>query len=104
MASGRERASSVCPARIQLVGRMATNKVFPDRPLAWYLIRGTLAGGGIGAVLEVLLVVFLSGMGDAPIADDVRDGIPYVVGWAIMGFVFGLVWWLLAKTVRRPSS
>jgi hypothetical protein len=69
----------------------------------WYLARGTLAGGGVGAVVGLLLVVFLSGMGDAPIADDVRDVIPYVMGWAIMGLVVGLMWWLLAKKLRRPS-
>ena len=81
---------------------MAPNKVFPDHPLVWYPGRGTLAGGGVGAVLAVLLILFLSGMGDAPIADDVRDTIPYVMGWAIMGFVFGLLWWLLGKTLRDP--
>ena len=83
---------------------MAPNKVFPDHPLTWYLTRGTLGGGGFGAVLGLLLVLYLSGMGDAPIADDVHDMIPYVVSWAIMGFVFGLLWWLLAKTFRRRSS
>ena len=53
----------------------------------WYLSRGTFAGGGFGAVLGLLLVLYLSGMGDAPVADDVRDMIPYVLSWAIMGFV-----------------
>jgi hypothetical protein len=81
---------------------MAPNKVFPDHPLVWYLGRGTLVGGAVGALLGVLLVLFLGGMGDAPSADDVRSVIPYVLGWAIMGFVFGLLWWLLAKTLRRP--
>ena len=38
------------------------------------------------------------------IADDVRSVVPGVVGWAIIGFVLGLVWWLVGKMRRRPSS
>ena len=88
---------------------MARENVFPNHRLAWYLTRGTLVGGGVGVLLGLLLVLFLSGMGDggdqpAMIADDVRSVIPYVAGWAIMGFVFGLFWWLLGNLLRRPSS
>jgi hypothetical protein len=89
---------------------MTRNNVFPDQPLVWYLITGTLLGGGFGALLGLLLVLFISGMGDggsdpsAMIADDVRSVIPGVVGWAILGFVFGLLWWLLGKRLRRPPS
>jgi hypothetical protein len=89
---------------------MARENVFPNHGLVWYLTRGTLIGGGIGALLGLQLVLFLSGMGDGGdhpygmIADDVRGVIPYVIGWAIMGFVFGLFWWLLGKLLRRSSS
>lgn len=89
---------------------MARENVFPNHGLVWYLTRGTLVGGGIGAVLGLLLVLFISGMGDggsdpsAMMADDVRGVIPYVAGWAIMGFVFGLCWWLLGKIFRRSAS
>jgi len=88
---------------------MARENVFPNHGLVWYLTRGTLVGGGIGALLGLLLVLFLSGMGDGGdhpagmIADDVRGVIPYVAGWAIMGLVFGLFWWLLGKFLRRSS-
>jgi hypothetical protein len=89
---------------------MAPEKVFPNYGLLWYLTRGTLVGGGVGALLGLLLVLFISGMGDggsdpsAMIADDVRGVVPYVAGWAIMGFVFGLFWWLLGKFLRRSPS
>ena len=83
---------------------MGLNKVFPDHSLKWYLSRGTLVAAGVGATLGFLLVVFLTGMGDAPIADDVRSVVPYVVGWAIMGFLLGLVWWLVAKALWGPSA
>ena len=89
---------------------MAHEKVFPNHGLVWYVTRGTLVGGGIGALLGFLLVLLISGMGDggsdpsAMIADDVRGVIPYVAGWAVMGFVFGLLWWLLGKFLRRSSS
>ncbi len=89
---------------------MARENVFPNHSLLWYLTRGTLFGGGIGALLGFLLVLFISGMGDggsdpsAMIADDVRGVIPYVAVWAIMGCVFGLFWWLLGKLLRRSSS
>jgi hypothetical protein len=89
---------------------MARKNVFPDHPLVWYLTRGTLVGGGFGALLGVLLVIFISGMGDggsdpsAMIADDVRDVIPGVVGWVVIGFVLGLLWWLVGKMLRRSSS
>jgi hypothetical protein len=89
---------------------MTRRNVFPDHRLVWYLTRGTLLGGGFGALLGLLLVLFNSGMGDggsdpsAMIADDVRSVIPGVVGWAILGFVFGLLWWLLGERRRRPPS
>jgi hypothetical protein len=89
---------------------MARENVFPNQRLVWYLTRGTLVGGGVGALLGFLLVLLISGMGDggsdpsAMIADDVRGVIPYVVGWAIMGFVFGFFWWLVGRLLRRSSS
>jgi hypothetical protein len=89
---------------------MVRAKVFPDHPLSWYLVRGTLVGGAIGAGLGLLLVLFMSGMGDGGsdpagmIADDVRGLIPYVVGWVVNGFALGLLWWAVGKMLRRSSS
>ena len=106
----RLETSRILYALIQRVLQMARKNVFPNRSLLWYLTRGSAAGGGFGALLAFLLVLFLSGMGDgggdppSMIADDIRSVIPYVVGWAIMGFVSGLLWWLLGKTLGRPSS
>jgi hypothetical protein len=34
----------------------------------------------------------------------VRGLIPYVAGWAMMGFVIGLVWWLIGRVRQRPYS
>jgi len=89
---------------------MARENGSPNRRLAWYLTRGTLVGGGFGALLGFLLVLFVSGMGDGGgdpagmIANDVRGLIPYVAGWAMMGFVIGLVWWLIGRVRQRPYS
>jgi len=97
-------------ALVQRIGRMVRAKVFPDHPLSWYLARGALVGAGIGVGLGLLLVLFNSGMGDGGgdpagmIADDVRSQIPYVVGWALNGFVLGLIWWAVGKMLRRSSS
>ena len=88
---------------------MARRNVFPEHPLVWYLSRGALTGAGVGVLLGVQLVLFLSGMGDggsdppAMIADDLRSVIPGVVGWAIIGLVIGLVWWVVGKMLRRSS-
>ncbi len=88
---------------------MNRHTIFPNHRFIWFLSRATLVCGAFGVVLAVALLGVASTMGDGGgdslgmAADSIPALIPYVVGWAVLGSVFGLLWWLLSKVIHASQ-